>query len=129
MSKLKSSEQLELIKSALQALENENEKLKATKNEEKIDVQEKSVKLNSDGFEAVPLIVGYEENSNNRSKIEETHSMDEFKKREIELNKKIQELQDENRILSNSVDELDQQHSESMGKISNRIFFFFFKIV
>lgn len=117
MSKLKSSEQLELIKSALQALENENEKLKATKNEEKIDVQEKSVKLNSDGFEAVPLIVGYEENSNNRSKIEETHSMDEFKKREIELNKKIQELQDENRILSNSVDELDQQHSESMEKV------------
>lgn len=117
MSKLKSSEQLELIKSALLALEVENENLKITKNEEKSDVQEKLVKLNSDGFEAVPLIADYEENSNIHQKIEETHIKEEFKKREFELNNKIQELQKENQILCNNIDELDQQHSESIGEI------------
>ncbi|XP_051171433.1 thyroid receptor-interacting protein 11-like isoform X2 [Leptopilina boulardi] len=117
MSKLKSSEQLELIKSALLALEVENENLKITKNEEKSDVQEKLVKLNSDGFEAVPLIADYEENSNIHQKIEETHIKEEFKKREFELNNKIQELQKENQILCNNIDELDQQHSESIEKL------------
>ena len=118
ISKLRSTEQLELIKSALLALEIENEKLRASKVEEKSDVEEKLKKLNSDGFEAVPLISGYEENSHNYEKEDDAHLKEEFNRKESELNKKIEELQEENKILTTNIEELDQQHSESIGKNS-----------
>ncbi|XP_033213023.1 thyroid receptor-interacting protein 11-like isoform X2 [Belonocnema kinseyi] len=117
ISKLRSSEQLELIKSALLALDTENEKLIASKHEEKSAVEEKLKKLNSDGFEAVPLISGYEENSNNYQKEDGSHLKEEFNRKESELNKKFEELQKENKILTTNIEELDQQHSESIEKV------------
>ena len=115
ISKLRSTEQLEIIKSALMALEIKNEKLRESKVEEKSQIEAKLKKLNSDGFETISLISGYEDNLNNREKEVDVQSKEEFSKKEIELNRKIEELQEENRILTTNIEELDRQHSESIG--------------
>lgn len=78
-----------MIRSALIALENENQESRKSEDKEKSD---------SDGFDS-------EAEKNNE------------KREEVELRKKIDELEEENRNLATSVEELDRQHAESIGKI------------
>ncbi|XP_015109457.1 thyroid receptor-interacting protein 11 isoform X2 [Diachasma alloeum] len=87
ISKLDSHEQVNLIRGALSALEMDNG---ATGKEEKSDVGKK---------------VRLEEPTNGVSN------------RELELRKKIKKLQEENKNLSTSIEELDQQHAQSIEKV------------
>ena len=48
--------------------------------------------------------------------------------REMELYKKIEELQEENKRLFTSVEELDQQHEESIGDDTSHSQLYFVKI-
>ncbi|XP_011298420.1 thyroid receptor-interacting protein 11 [Fopius arisanus] len=87
ISKLDSHEQVNLIRCTLSALEMDNG---ATGNEEKSDIGKK---------------VRPEQTSNG------------VNNRELELRRKIKKLQEENESLSSSIEELDQQHAQSMEKV------------
>lgn len=99
ISKLNSSEQINLVRCALNALELENGACESHGNNEKLDIGRKK-----------NLISQYnhiEESAN----INGVHD-----KRETELQNKIQKLEEENKSLSVSIDELDEQHAQSIGK-------------
>lgn len=118
ISQLGSTEQLDLIRGALKSLEFENEKEKSTRQEEKSDAKEKPIKFDEEEFEAVSLKPDYDAaaGDDNREKL----NRDQCNK-VMDLEKKIAELEQENAALNTSVDELDQQHSESIGKKNDRI--------
>lgn len=113
LSKLNSLEKLDLVRGALKALETENEKYSEVNKQEKSDFDEKFKRPNSVSHETAALKPNFDVSSEN-------HMRDEFIKvssnRESELYKKIEELQEENKRLFASVEELDQQHEQSIGK-------------
>lgn len=89
ISKLASPEQFDLIRSALLALENENEQFHSgTTEKEKSDMEAFDVEGKS-----------------------RTHQNN----RELALQRRIEELETENQNLTATVEELDKQHSESIG--------------
>ncbi|KAK0098968.1 hypothetical protein PV326_011992 [Microctonus aethiopoides] len=100
ISKLNSSEQINLVRCALNALELENGACESHDNNEKLDIGRKK-----------NLISQY-------NHIEESANINGvYDKRETELQNKIQKLEEENKSLSVSIDELDQQHAQSIEKI------------
>lgn len=113
LSKLNSLEKLDLVRGALKALETENEKYSEANKQEKSDFDEKFKSPNSVSHETAALKPNFDVSSEN-------HMRDEFIKgssnRESELYKKIEELQEENKRLFANVEELDQQHEQSIGK-------------
>lgn len=113
LSKLNSLEKLDLVRGALKALETENEKYSEANKQEKSDFDEKFKRPNSVSHETAALKPNFDVSSEN-------HMRDEFIKvssnKESELYKKIEELQEENKRLFASVEELDQQHEQSIGK-------------
>lgn len=106
LSELNSLEKLDLVRTALKALETENEKHAATDRQEKSDFDEKFKKR--DGFD-----VHSEHHKRHDGFIEASSNKD------TELYKRIEELQEENKRLLASVEELDQQHDESIREYTN----------
>ncbi|XP_017762227.1 PREDICTED: thyroid receptor-interacting protein 11-like isoform X1 [Eufriesea mexicana] len=115
LSKLNSLEKLDLVRGALKALETENEKYSEANKQEKSDFDEKFKRPNTVDHEPVAFKTNFDVNSKNRVRhdgfIEASSNM------ESELYKKIEELQEENKTLFASVEELDQQHEESIEKL------------
>ncbi|KAK0161833.1 hypothetical protein PV327_008245 [Microctonus hyperodae] len=100
ISKLNSSDQIHLVRCALNALELENGACESRGSNEKLDIGRKK-----------NLISQYnhiEESGN-------TNGMHD--KKDTELQNKIQKLEEENKSLLVSIDELDQQHAQSIEKI------------
>lgn len=91
LSKLNSLQKLDIVRGALKALETETETCSKANKQEKFDFDETFKR---------PSSVDHESASSNM---------------ESELYKKIEELQEENKTLFASVEELDQQHEESIG--------------
>lgn len=110
LSKLNSLEKLDLVRSALKALESENEKQSKGNKQEKSDFDEK---FKGPDNESVSLKANSENHKRHDDFIEASSN------REAELYKKIEELQEENKRLFTSVEELDQQHEESIGECLN----------
>ncbi|XP_024947809.1 thyroid receptor-interacting protein 11 isoform X2 [Cephus cinctus] len=113
IAQLGSTEQLDLIHSALKALESENEKLRTPQKWEKSDSDEKIEKINDPGSDVSSLKANLHENSKERGDKQREDAYDN----EIELRKKIAELQEENKNLTISLEELDQQHTESIEQV------------
>ncbi|XP_029054382.2 thyroid receptor-interacting protein 11-like [Osmia bicornis bicornis] len=108
LSKLNSLEKLDLVRTALKALESENEKQSEANKQEKSDFDEK---FKGPDNESVSLKANSENHKRHDGFIEASSN------RESELYKKIEELQEENKRLFTSVEELDQQHEESIEKL------------
>ncbi|XP_053975197.1 thyroid receptor-interacting protein 11-like isoform X2 [Hylaeus volcanicus] len=116
LSKLNSLEKLGLVRNALKALETENEKYSDANEQEKSDSDEKLKKHNNTvGHESVAVKPNFDVDSDlqkrNDGFIEASNN------RESELYKKIEELQEENKRLFTSVEQLDQQHEESIEQL------------
>nr|XP_003701706.1 PREDICTED: thyroid receptor-interacting protein 11-like [Megachile rotundata] len=112
LSKLNSLEKLDLVRTALKALESENEKQSEANKQEKSDFDEK---FKGPDSESVPLKSNFEVNSEHHKRHD--GFIEASSNRESELYKKIEELQEENKRLFASVEELDQQHEESIEKL------------
>ncbi|XP_033323487.2 uncharacterized protein LOC117218876 isoform X1 [Megalopta genalis] len=107
LSKLNSLEKQDLVRSALRALETENQqKRNETGRQEKSVFEEKHSKPDNN-FDQNELA-----GSTTRSGCDAVPS-----NKETEFQKKIDELQEENQRLFASVEELDQQHEESIQKL------------
>lgn len=113
LSKLNSLEKLDLVRGALKALETENEKYSEANKQEKSDFDEKFKRPSTVTHESVPLKPNFSVNSENH--VRHDGFIEASSNREMELYKKIEELQEENKRLFTSVEELDQQHEESIG--------------
>ncbi|XP_026668003.1 thyroid receptor-interacting protein 11-like isoform X2 [Ceratina calcarata] len=111
LSKLNSLEKLDLVRGALKALETENEKYSEANKREKSDFDEK---FNRHSKEKPNLDANscHEENHARCDGFVEASS-----NRESELRNKIKELQEENRRLFASIEELDGQHEESIEEL------------
>lgn len=120
LSKLNSLEKLDLVRSALKALETENEKQSEVNKQEKSDFDEKFKWHGTVGNEPVAV----KSNCDVNSDLHKRHDgfIEASSNRESELNKKIEELQEENNRLFTSVEELDRQHEESIGESPDCIF-------
>ncbi|KZC10008.1 Thyroid receptor-interacting protein 11 [Dufourea novaeangliae] len=117
LSKLNSLEKLDLVRAALRALETENERHNSeTDRQEKLDFDEK-FKRPEDTVAHEPVAVksGFDVNSEH----EKRHDgiIEASSNKESELYKKIEDLKEENKRLSTNVEELDQQHEESIQKL------------
>lgn len=112
ISKLNSHEKLDLVSGALKALQIENETHGKMKNDEKLDSEEKSEKI--DDFEYHLSISRRYPNAN----LEQSKPNDAglSTNKEETLQKKIDELQDENKNLLESMEKLDEEHTQSIGK-------------
>lgn len=117
LSKLNSLEKLDLVRGALKALETENEKYSEANKQEKSDFDEKFKRPSTVTHESVPLKPNFSVNSENH--VRHDGFIEASSNREMELYKKIEELQEENKRLFTSVEELDQQHEESIGNDIN----------
>lgn len=113
LSKLNSLEKLDLVRGALKALETENEKYSEANKQEKSDFDEKFKRPASVNHEPVALKPNFDVNSENH--IGHDGFTETSSNRESELYKKIEELQEENKRLFANIEELDQQHEESIG--------------
>lgn len=97
VSQLELAEQRALVQSALKALGNELEYL------EKVDVNEKTlmkISIDTERRDEAP-----------------SERNDEWNEREAEMLRRIEELEETNNNLTSSMEELDRQHSESIGKL------------
>ncbi|XP_078041286.1 uncharacterized protein LOC144472233 isoform X2 [Augochlora pura] len=109
LSKLNSLEKQDLVRSALRALETENQqKRNETGMQEKSDFEEKLSKPDNN-FDR-------DEIANSTSRCGSSNAAVPSNK-ETEFRKKIDELQEENQRLFASVEELDRQHEESIQKL------------
>lgn len=113
LSKLNSLEKLDLVRGALKALETENEKYSEANKQEKSDFDEKFKRPASVNHEPVALKPNFDVSSENH--IRHDGFIETSSNRESELHKKIEELQEENKRLFANIEELDQQHEESIG--------------
>ncbi|KAL2738879.1 thyroid receptor-interacting protein 11-like isoform X2 [Vespula squamosa] len=102
ISKLDYQEKVKLIREALRNLENDKQKSSLIDKEEKSDSDEKFDKTSENN-----------ESGNLKSDIQDVS----MSNREAELSKKILELQDENKNLNVSIEELDRQHTESIEEL------------
>ncbi|KAG7206748.1 hypothetical protein KM043_000671 [Ampulex compressa] len=111
ISKLNSLEKLDLVRGALKALETENEMSGEWNKREKSDFDEK--------LERVQESTGSRSTSDLNSDLhnQKDGSMEKSSKREAEMSKKIEELREENKRLFASIEELDQQHVESIEEV------------
>ncbi|KAK2587260.1 hypothetical protein KPH14_002996 [Odynerus spinipes] len=100
ISKLDYQEKVKLIRDALRNLESEKEKSNVLDKEEKSDSDEKFGKTIAN--ESVSL---------------KSDLQDGLSNREAELSRKITELQDENKNLNLSIEELDRQHTEYIEEL------------
>ncbi|XP_076289352.1 uncharacterized protein LOC143213413 isoform X2 [Lasioglossum baleicum] len=111
LSKLNSLEKQDLVRSALKALETENEKRDPTDGQEKCEKSDFDEK-----FQKPDVKSGFDESHSDSWKRHDGF-VEPSNNREAELYKKIEELQEENKRLFASVEELDQQHEESIQKL------------
>lgn len=95
ISKLDSHEQIHLIRCALHALELDNGSELKDNDDEKNNTLKKRY---------------YSQRYHDESNTNGVHN------REVDLLDKINKLQEENKILTGSIEELDQQHSQSIGR-------------
>ncbi|XP_018399446.1 PREDICTED: thyroid receptor-interacting protein 11-like [Cyphomyrmex costatus] len=113
ISKLNSREKFDLISGALKALQIENEAQKETV--EKIKNHEKSDELEKvDGFECNSLAIKH-----TNSQQDKPHDMTEalLINKEAILQKKIEELRNENKDLLDAMEKLDEEHTQSIEKL------------
>ncbi|KAF7383479.1 hypothetical protein HZH66_012829 [Vespula vulgaris] len=102
ISKLDYQEKVKLIRETLRNLENDKQKSSLIGKEEKSDSDEKFDKTSENN-----------ESGNLKSDIQDSL----MSNREAELSRKILELQDENKNLNVSIEELDRQHTESIEEL------------
>lgn len=105
ISKLDYQEKVKLIRETLRNLENDKQKSSLIGKEEKSDSDEKFDKTSENN-----------ESGNLKSDIQDSL----MSNREAELSRKILELQDENKNLNVSIEELDRQHTESIGSYKKK---------
>ncbi|XP_031836295.2 uncharacterized protein LOC116428606 isoform X1 [Nomia melanderi] len=115
LSKLNSLEKLDLVRTALKALETENEKHTETDRQEKSDFDEKFKKHDNYGHQSIAVKSGFDVHSEHHKRHD--GFIEASSNKETELYKRIEELQEENKRLLASVEELDQQHEESIQKL------------
>lgn len=111
ISKLNSREKFDLVSGALKALQIESEKVK---DHEKSNEQLEKV----DGIEYNTLTLRHhlDNISMQQNKPSDTTEEVSINKREIILQQRIEELQNENKDLSDAMEKLDQEHTQSIGK-------------
>lgn len=114
LSKLNSLEKLDLVRNALKALETENEKQSAANKQEKSDFDEKFKRHTTVDYDSVAVMPNFGVSA----ELHKRHDafVGTSSNRESELQKKIEDLQEENKRLFASVEELDHQHEEAIGK-------------
>ena len=112
ISKLNSREKFDLVSGALKALQIESEKVK---DHEKSNEQLEKV----DGIEYNTLTLRHhlDNISMQQNKPSDTTEELSINKREIILQQRIEELQNENKDLSDAMEKLDQEHTQSIEKL------------
>ncbi|XP_076675456.1 uncharacterized protein LOC143372793 isoform X2 [Andrena cerasifolii] len=116
LSKLNSLEKLDLVRNALKALETENEKPRGANKQEKSDFDEKFKRHTTVGYDSVAVMPNFDVSA----ELQKRHDAlvgGTSSNRESELHKKIEDLQEENKRLFASVEELDHQHEEAIEKV------------
>lgn len=109
ISKLNSREKFDLISGALKALQMENETHEKIKDHEKSDEELEKV----GGLEYNSLAVKH--TSSQQDKRHDTVEELSINKEET-LQKRIEKLQNENKYLLDSMEKLDEEHTQSIGK-------------
>lgn len=112
MSKLNSREKFDLVSGALKALQIESE-IHEKQNHEKSNEQLEKV----DGIEYNTLTLRHHlDNISLQQKPSDTTQELLINKREILLQQRIEELQNENKDLLDAMEKLDEEHTQSIGK-------------
>lgn len=113
MSKLNSREKFDLVSGALKALQIESE-MHEKKNHEKSNEQLEKV----DGIEYNTLTLRHhlDNISLQQNKPSDTSQELLINKREVMLQQRIEELENENKDLLDAMDKLDEEHTQSVGK-------------
>lgn len=116
ISKLNSREKFDLVSGALKALQIESDTREKVKNHEKSNDQLEKV----DGIEYNTLTLRHHLD-NTSMKPQENKPCDateelSINKREIILQQRIEELQNENKNLLEAMENLDEEHTQSIGK-------------
>lgn len=114
ISKLNSREKFDLVSGALKALQIENETHEKVKDHEKSNEQLEKV----DGIEYNTLTLKHhlDNISLQQNKPSDTIQEPLVNKREIILQQRIEELQNENKDLLDAMEKLDEEHTQSIGK-------------
>lgn len=114
ISKLNSREKFDLISGALKALQIENETHEKVKEREKSNEQLEK----ADDIEYNTLTLKHHLDNINLQQNKPSDSIQEplVNKREIILQQRIEELQNENKDLLDAMEKLDEEHTQSIGK-------------
>ncbi|XP_029168534.1 thyroid receptor-interacting protein 11-like [Nylanderia fulva] len=115
ISKLNSREKFDLVSGALKALQIESETREKVKNHEKSNDQLEKV----DGIEYNTLTMRHHLDNASVQENKSSDTTEEFSinKREIILQQRIEELQNENKDLLEAMEKLDEEHSQSIEKL------------
>lgn len=116
ISKLNSREKFDLVSGALKALQIENETNEKIKDHEKSN--EELEKLSD--FEKNSLVLKH--TSSQQDKLHDTAEELLINKEEM-LQKRIKELEIENKDLVDAMEKLDEEHTQSIGKYLNKVVF------